>query len=70
MNSTARKTLKLFWMNAQHSEIFKMVCHALLARLVPPQSCLKEFAFFSQNDQKQAIFAEKKQTLWNYMRRL
>ena len=28
-------------MNAPYSEDFKMVCYDLLARLVPPQSCLK-----------------------------
>ena len=28
-------------MNAQHSEVFKMVCHDLLIRLVPPYCRLK-----------------------------
>ena len=39
--STARKALKLFWLNAQHSEVFKMVWYALLAHLDHAQSCLK-----------------------------
>ena len=61
IRSTARKALKLFWLNAQHSEVFKMVCYVLLARLHPTQSCLevtKNLLFFSKNDKKQAIFAE------------
>ena len=37
--NTACRALKPFWLNAQHSEIFKMVCYVLLARLDPPQSC-------------------------------
>ena len=62
MRSTSRKALKLFWSNAQHSEVFKMVCYALLARLDPAQS-YEEIAFFSKNDQKHAIFAEKSKFL-------
>ena len=41
IRNTARKALALFWLNAQHSEVFKMLCYALLARLDPAQSCLK-----------------------------
>ena len=38
IRNTARKALKPFWLNAQHSEVSKMLCYALLARLDPAQS--------------------------------
>ena len=41
IRSTALKALKPFWLNAKHSEVFKVVCYALLARLDPTQSRLK-----------------------------
>ena len=41
LRSTPRKALKLFWFNAQHSEVFKMVRYGLLARLDFAQSRLK-----------------------------
>ena len=39
--STAFKTLKPFWPDSKDSEVFKMVFHALLARLAPVQNCLQ-----------------------------
>ena len=59
IRNTARKALKPFWLNAQHSEVSKMLCYALLARLDLAQ-CTKssqsyeKYAIFSQIDQKQA----------------
>ena len=38
IRNTARKAVKPFWLNAQHSEISKMLCYALLGRLDPAQS--------------------------------
>ena len=37
IRNTARKALKPFWLNAKHSEVSKMLCYALLARLDPAQ---------------------------------
>ena len=42
LRNTARKALRLFWLNAKHSEVsLKMVSHVLLARLDPAKTCLK-----------------------------
>ena len=41
IRNTARKALKPFWLNAKHSEVSKMLCYALLARLDRAQSRLK-----------------------------
>ena len=41
IRSTARKALNFFWLNAQHSEVFKMLCYALIARLESAQIRLK-----------------------------
>ena len=38
VRNTARKALNFFWLNAQHSEVSKMLWYALLARLDPAQS--------------------------------
>ena len=62
IRSTARKALKLFWLIAQHSEVSKMVCYVLLARLDPAQS-YEEFAFFIKNGLFSVIFAEKGNSL-------
>ena len=35
--NTARKAVKPFWLNAQHSEVSKMLWYALLVRLDPAQ---------------------------------
>ena len=37
IRNAARKALKPFWLNAQHSEVSKMLWYALLARLDPAQ---------------------------------
>ena len=63
VRNTAHKTLKLFWLNAQHSEVSKMLCYALLARLLS-RPCTKssqsyeKFAVLSKNGLLLIIFAE------------
>ena len=50
IRNTARKALKPFWLNAQHSEVSKMLWYALLARLVPAQCRrkLRKICYFQQ----------------------
>ena len=53
IRNTARKALKSLRLNAQHSEVSKMVSHVLLARLDPAQKLsqnYEKFAFLTQND--------------------
>ena len=54
--------MKPFWLNAQHSEVSKMLYYALLARLDLAQirrKVTKNMLFSAKMTQKQAIFALK-----------